>query len=140
VSEISKVKKDFEKTDYKCPECGKPVFKHFHRKDNPYNQTYEYCSYYCFNECPLDCRNCRYCNTHGECDLNFCMNYSGWKPKIRCTKCSRKADNLIAIGFNVYGREIRQLWCNDCIEKQKKEEKERNIRIIDVNYLKRPDE
>lgn len=137
---LSEVKKDFEKTDYKCPECGEPVLKHFHRRDHPTTQTYEWYWYYCFNLCWLDCRNCRYSNTHGECDLEFCMAHSGWKPKIRCAKCSRKADNLVVIGINAFGYEIKQLWCNNCIEEQKKKEKERNIQVISRNYLKRPDE
>jgi len=99
---MSEVKKDFEKTDYKCPECGEPIFKHFHRRDHISTQTYEWYCYYCFNLCWLDCRNCRYRNTHGECDLDFCMNYNNWKPKISCSNCRWYKCNDCDLGNDIY--------------------------------------
>jgi hypothetical protein len=78
--------KEFQDTQYICPVCTEKVFKHFHRRDNPYNQTYKYLWFICLNGCDIGCINCRHCNTHGDCNLDFCMNISNWKPEEKFVK------------------------------------------------------
>lgn len=72
-------KNSFEKTDFKCPECGKPVFKHRHVRHGLYP---EYRWFWCPSFCDLECTNCGH--SDGEhCGASFCLNMSGWIPKIK---------------------------------------------------------
>ena len=73
----AKISKKFEKTDFKCPECGEPVFKYHH---TTYGLYPEHRYFWCPNYCDLDCSNC--INTDDEsCIAFFCLHMSSWSPK-----------------------------------------------------------
>lgn len=59
------------------------------------------------------------------------------KTDFKCSKCGKTADYWIITGYNAFGNKIKESWCNDCIEKRKKEEKEKNTHRC---HIKRPDE
>ena len=76
-----KAKEDeiFKKTDFKGPECGEPVFNHYHIIHGLHP---EYRWFWCRNWHNLYCNNCRHgLDSHGdECTAFFCLNGSGWEP------------------------------------------------------------
>lgn len=78
---MSKAESEWEKTDMICPECGEPIYKKFDRVMNYHNNTFGYKWFHCLNKCRIGCNNCRYTNTHGECDLAMCYAILKWKPK-----------------------------------------------------------
>ena len=77
--EKTKENKRYEKTDFKCPECGKPVLKHYHIKHGLYP---EYRWFWCPNWHELYCNNCKHAtDSHGDlCGAFFCLKGSGWEP------------------------------------------------------------
>jgi len=77
--EKEKENKRFKKTDFKCPECGEPVFKHYHIRHGLHP---EYRWFWCPNRHDLYCGNCEHgTDSHGDiCGAFFCLNGSGWKP------------------------------------------------------------
>lgn len=77
--EQEKEAKRFKKTDFKCPECGEPIFKHYHIRRGLYP---EYRWFWCQNWHDLYCGNCEHgTDSHGdECTAFFCLNGSGWEP------------------------------------------------------------
>ena len=75
----AKEDKRFEKTDFKCPECGEPVFKHYHVRHDLY-PVYRW--FWCPSKHDLYCGNCKHAtDSHGDiCGGFFCLNGSGWEP------------------------------------------------------------
>ncbi len=70
---------DFEKTDFKCPECDGPIFRHYHIRRGIYP---EYSWFWCPNYHELSCGNCKFgTDSHGDfCGAFFCLHNSGWEP------------------------------------------------------------
>lgn len=75
LKELEKIEKNWQKTDFKCPECGSIIYKHYHIISRVYHW------FWCPSFCVLDCRNCKHgTDTHGDvCDAFLCMDYSGWE-------------------------------------------------------------
>ena len=72
-----------EETEFKCPECSEKILKYYARVDNHRTQSWVYKWFHCPNKCELGCKNCVYSNSHGECDLDFCMGINKWKPETK---------------------------------------------------------